>query len=50
MTSFLNAAEVAKLLKIDCATVARWPSQATIKGAIRIDKSHQWWIPISWYE
>jgi excisionase family DNA binding protein len=50
MKSFLNASEVAKLLKVDRATVTRWASQGKIKGAIRIEKSHQWRIPISSYE
>jgi excisionase family DNA binding protein len=50
MKSFLNASEVAKLLKVDRATVTRWASQGKIKDAIRIKKSHQWRIPISSYE
>jgi excisionase family DNA binding protein len=50
MKSYLNASEVAKLLKVDRATVTRWASQGKIKGAIRIEKSHQWRIPISSYE
>jgi excisionase family DNA binding protein len=50
MKAFLNASEVAKLLKVDRATVTRWASQGKIKGAIRIEKSHQWRIPITSYE
>jgi excisionase family DNA binding protein len=50
MKSYLNASEVAKLLKVDRATVIRWASQGKIKGVIRIEKSHQWRIPISAYE
>ena len=50
MKSYLNASEVAKLLKVDRATVTRWASQGKLKGAIRIEKSHQWRIPISSYE
>jgi excisionase family DNA binding protein len=50
MKSFLNASEVAKLLKVDRATVTRWASQGKIKDAIRMEKSHQWRIPISSYE
>jgi len=50
MKSYLNASEVAKLLKVDRATVTRWAQQGKFKGAIRIDKSHQWRIPISAYE
>jgi len=50
MKSYLNASEVAKLLKVDRATVTRWAQQGKFKSAIRIDKSHQWRIPISAYE
>jgi excisionase family DNA binding protein len=47
MKQYLNASEVAKLLKVDRATVTRWAQQGKFKGAIRIDKSHQWRIPLS---
>ncbi len=50
MKSYLNASEVAKLLKIDRATVTRWAQQGKLKGAIRIKKSHQWRIPMSAFE
>ena len=50
MKSHLNASEVAKLLNVDRATVSRWANDGKIKGAIRIDKSHEWRIPISSYE
>jgi len=50
MKSYLNASEVAKLLKVDRATVTRWAQHGKFKGAIRIEKSHQWRIPISAYE
>jgi excisionase family DNA binding protein len=50
MKLYLNASEVAKLLKVDRATVARWAQQGKLKGAIRIEKSHQWRIPISAFE
>ena len=50
MKAYLNASEIAKLLKIDRATVTRWAKNGKLKGAIRIDKSHQWRIPISAYE
>ena len=50
MKSYLNASEVAKLLKVDRATVTRWAQQGKFKDAIRIDKPHQWRIPISAYE
>ena len=50
MKSHLNASEVAKLLNVDRATVTRWANDGKIKGAIRIEKSHEWRIPISSYE
>ena len=50
MKAYLNAAEVAKLLKVDRATVTRWAKQGKLKGAIRIDNKHQWRIPIAVYE
>jgi len=50
MKAYLNASEIAKLLKVDRATVTRWANEGKLKGAIRIEKSHQWRIPISAYE
>jgi excisionase family DNA binding protein len=50
MKSYLNASEVAKLLNVDRATISRWAKDGKIKGAIRIDTSHEWRIPISSYE
>jgi excisionase family DNA binding protein len=50
MKQYLNASEVAKLLKVDRATVSRWAQQGKFKEAIRIDKSHQWRIPLSAFE
>jgi excisionase family DNA binding protein len=50
MKSFLNASEIAKLLKVDRATVTRWANQGKFKGAVRMGKSHQWRIPISAFE
>jgi excisionase family DNA binding protein len=50
MKSYLNASEVAKLLKVNRATVTRWAKDGKLKDAIRIDKSHQWRIPIAAYE
>jgi excisionase family DNA binding protein len=47
MKPYLNASEVAKLLKVNRATVTRWAQQGKLNGAIRIDKSHQWRIPLS---
>ncbi len=50
MKGYLNAAEIAKLLKVDRATVARWIRKGLLKGAIRLDNTHQWRIPLAAYE
>jgi excisionase family DNA binding protein len=50
MKGYLNASEIAKLLKVDRATVTRWAQQGKLKGAIRIEKSHQWRIPLTVFE
>jgi excisionase family DNA binding protein len=50
MKPYLNASEVAKLLKVNRATVTRWAQQGKFKSAIRIEKSHQWRIPLSAFE
>jgi excisionase family DNA binding protein len=50
MKQFLNASDVAKLLKVDRATVTRWAQKGKFKGAIRMGKSHQWRIPLSSFE
>jgi excisionase family DNA binding protein len=50
MKQYLNASEIAKLLKVDRATVTRWAHRGKFKGAIRIGKSHQWRIPLSAFE
>jgi excisionase family DNA binding protein len=50
MKAYLNASEVARLLKVDRATVTRWAQQGKLKGAVRIGKDHQWRIPLSSYE
>jgi excisionase family DNA binding protein len=50
MKPYLNASEVAKLLKVNRATVTRWAQQGKFKSAIRIEKSHQWRIPLSVFE
>jgi excisionase family DNA binding protein len=50
MKPYLNASEVAKLLKVNRATVTRWAQQGKFKSAIRIDKSYQWRIPLSAFE
>jgi len=50
MKQYLNASEIAKLLKVDRATVTRWAQNGKFKGAIRIGKSHQWRIPLASFE
>lgn len=50
MKAYLNAAEVAKLLNVDRATVARWIKKGVLKGAVRPPGEQQWRIPLSAYE
>ena len=50
MKSYLNAAEVAKLLNVNRATITRWAQQGKLKGSVRVAKSHQWRIPMSAFE
>ena len=50
MKAYLNASEVAKLLNVDRATVARWIKKGVIKGVFRPDDQQQWRIPFSSYE
>lgn len=50
MKAYLNASEVAKLLKVDRATVSRWLKKGILKGAIRPGDGHQWRIPMEAYE
>jgi excisionase family DNA binding protein len=50
MKRYLNASEIAKLLKVDRATVMRWAHQGKFKGAMQVGKSLQWRIPISAFE
>lgn len=50
MKGYLNASEVAKLLKVDRATVSRWIKKGLLKGAIRLENTHQWRIPLGAYE
>jgi len=47
MHAFLNASEVAKLLKVDRATVSRWLKKGMVKGAIKPGIDHQWRIPLA---
>ena len=50
MKAYLNASEVAKLLKVDRATVTRWAQRGQLKGALRLEGKQQWRIPLSTYE
>jgi excisionase family DNA binding protein len=50
MKAFLNASEVAKLLKVNRATVMRWARKGVFKGAIQTGGRHQWRIPLAAYE
>jgi len=49
MKAYLNAAEVAKLLGVDRATVSRWVKRGKLAGAIRLEDTHQWRIPLDAY-
>ncbi len=50
MKAYFNASEIAKLLKVDRATVSRWIKKGQLKGATRLNDTHQWRIPIGAYE
>ena len=50
MKAYLNASEVAKLLKVNRSTVSRWLNKGAFKGAVRPDNAHQWRIPLDAYE
>ncbi len=50
MKAFLNAAEVAKLLNVDRATITRWIRKGVIKGAQRPSGAQNWRIPLAAYE
>jgi excisionase family DNA binding protein len=50
MKAYLNASEIAKLLKVDRATVTRWAQKGQLKGAIRLKDKQQWRIPLATYE
>jgi excisionase family DNA binding protein len=47
MKRFLNAAEVAKLLQVDRATITRWIKRGSLP-AQRVDNS-RWRIPVAAY-
>lgn len=50
MKSYLNASETAKLLKVHRATITRWLKKGLLTGAMHINTSHQWRVPLSTYE
>lgn len=50
MKAYLNASEVARLLRVDRATVSRWLKKGRIPGAIRVDRAGQWRIPLESYD
>lgn len=50
MQAYLNASEVAKLLKVNRATVSRWVKKGLIQGAVRADRAGQWRIPLEAYD
>jgi excisionase family DNA binding protein len=50
MKPFLNASEVAKLLKVNRATVSRWIRRGLIKAATKPVGTQNWRIPLASYE
>jgi len=50
MKAYLNASEVANLLKHDRATIIRWINRGVIKGAFRPANTRQWRIPLEAYD
>jgi excisionase family DNA binding protein len=50
MKAYLNASEIAKLLKVNRATITRWAKKGVFRGAIQVKGTHQWRIPLSAYE
>jgi len=50
MKAYLNASEVAKLLRVNRATVSRWLKRGLLKGAIKPGDGGQWRIPLETYE
>jgi excisionase family DNA binding protein len=49
MKQFLTAAEVAKLLEVDRATITRWIKRGMVKNAHRPSGARRWRIPIASY-
>ena len=50
MKAYLNASEVATLLRVDRSTISRWLKKGRIRGAIRADRAGQWRIPLESYD
>ena len=50
MKAYLNASEIARLLKVNRATITRWARKGIFKGAIQVEGTYQWRIPLSSYE
>jgi excisionase family DNA binding protein len=50
MKQVLNASEMARLLKVDRATVTRWIKQGKFRGVQRPPGAQNWCIPIAAYE
>ncbi len=50
MKAYFNASEIARLLKVNRATITRWARKEIFKGAIQVEGTHQWRIPLSSYE
>ena len=50
MKAYLNASEISRLLKVNRATISRWARKGIFKGAIQVEGTHQWRIPLSSYE
>jgi predicted site-specific integrase-resolvase len=50
MKAYLNASEIARLLRVNRATISRWAKKGIFKGAIQVEGIHQWRIPLSSYE
>ncbi|MFN0072425.1 MAG: helix-turn-helix domain-containing protein [Chloroflexota bacterium] len=47
MRSYLSAAELARFLGVDRATVTRWIKHGRIRGVYRPDGTQNWRIPLS---
>ena len=50
MKAFLNASEVAKLLSVHRATVARWIKKGLIQGVSKPEGTQNWRIPLGSYQ